>query len=100
MSLIFCLMSIGLMSHVGFKKWLCRPGDFKGQGPHCYWLIWTCGVLVISCGGWSFYACINEVCVVMFIHYLNTLRRDGSAFLEKVYFIETIRGGQTSRYKS
>ena len=34
MSLIFFLMSIGFMSHVDFKKWLCRPVEFKGQGPH------------------------------------------------------------------
>ena len=34
MSLIFFPMSIGFMSHVGFKKWPCRPDEFKGQGPH------------------------------------------------------------------
>ena len=33
MSLIFSLISIGLMSHVDFKKGSCRPIDFKGQGP-------------------------------------------------------------------
>ena len=33
MSLIFCLMSIGFMSHVNFKKRPCRPVEFKGQGP-------------------------------------------------------------------
>ena len=22
------------MSHVDFKKWPCRPVEFKGQGPH------------------------------------------------------------------
>ena len=29
-------MSIGFMSHVGFKKciWPCHPVEFKGQGPH------------------------------------------------------------------
>ena len=33
MSLIFFAISIGSMSHVDFKKWLCRPVDFKGQCP-------------------------------------------------------------------
>ena len=33
MSLTFFHMSIGFLSHVDFKKWLCRPVDFKGQGP-------------------------------------------------------------------
>ena len=36
MSLLFlkpCRMSIGSMSHVEFKKWPCRPVEFKGQGP-------------------------------------------------------------------
>ena len=33
MSLLFFPMSIGFMSHVNFKKWPCRPVDFKGQGP-------------------------------------------------------------------
>ena len=33
MSHIFVPMSIGFMSHVDFKKWLCRPVDFKGQEP-------------------------------------------------------------------
>ena len=28
-------MSLGFMSHVDYKKWLCHPVDFKGQGP--YW---------------------------------------------------------------
>ena len=28
-----CRMSIGSMSHVEFKKWPCRPVEFKGQGP-------------------------------------------------------------------
>ena len=32
MSLIFFPMSISFMSHVGLKKLLCRPVDFKGQG--------------------------------------------------------------------
>ena len=27
-------MSIGYMSHVKFKKWLCRPVDFRGLGPY------------------------------------------------------------------
>ena len=36
MSLIFFPMSIGSMSHVDFKKWPCRPVDFKGQGPLPY----------------------------------------------------------------
>ena len=36
MSLIFFPMSLGSMSHVDFKKWQCRPVDFKGQGlPPC-----------------------------------------------------------------
>ena len=26
-------MSMGSMSHVDFKKWPCRPVEFKGQGP-------------------------------------------------------------------
>ena len=30
MSIIYFLMSIGLMSHVDFKKRLCRPVEFKG----------------------------------------------------------------------
>ena len=25
--------SIGSMSQVDFKKWSCRPGEFKGLGP-------------------------------------------------------------------
>ena len=29
----FFLRSIGFMSHVDFKKWLCRHVEFKGQGP-------------------------------------------------------------------
>ena len=33
MSLIFFPMSKGSMSHVDFKKWPCRPVEFKGQGP-------------------------------------------------------------------
>ena len=33
MSLINVPMSIGSMSHVDFKKGLCRPVEFKGQGP-------------------------------------------------------------------
>ena len=33
MSLIFFPMSIGFMSHVGYKKRSCRPVEFKGQGP-------------------------------------------------------------------
>ena len=33
MSIVFCLMSIGSMSHVGFKKQPCRPVELKGQGP-------------------------------------------------------------------
>ena len=33
MSLIFFPMLIGSMSHVNFKKWLCGPVAFKGQGP-------------------------------------------------------------------
>ena len=33
MSLIFCTMSIGFMSHVGSKKWLCHPPEFKVQEP-------------------------------------------------------------------
>ena len=28
------LMSIGLMLPVDFKKMLCRPVKFKGEGPH------------------------------------------------------------------
>ena len=31
MSLIFFPMSIGFMSRVDFKKWLCRPVDFYGS---------------------------------------------------------------------
>ena len=27
------LMSLSPMSHVEFKKWSCRPVDFRGQGP-------------------------------------------------------------------
>ena len=34
MSLVFFPTSIGVMSHVDFKKWPCRLVDFKGQGPH------------------------------------------------------------------
>ena len=33
MSDLFFPMSISFMSHVDFKKWLCRPVKFKGQGP-------------------------------------------------------------------
>ena len=36
MSLIFFPMSIGLMSHVDFKKRQCRPVEFKGQGPQAW----------------------------------------------------------------
>ena len=32
-SVIFPLVSIGFMSPVDFKKWPCRPVDFKGQEP-------------------------------------------------------------------
>ena len=32
-SIIFFLMSIGSMLHSIIKKWLCRPVEFKGQGP-------------------------------------------------------------------
>ena len=35
------LMSIGLMSHVNFKKRPCRPVDFKGQGPILTPSCWT-----------------------------------------------------------
>ena len=34
MSLIIIPMSIGSMSHVDFKKWLCRPVEFRGKSPH------------------------------------------------------------------
>ena len=34
MSLISFLMSLGSMSHVDFKKWPCRPVEFKGQGSY------------------------------------------------------------------
>ena len=33
MSLIIFSMSLGSMSHVDFKKGLCRRVEFKGQGP-------------------------------------------------------------------
>ena len=33
MSIIFVLTLIGSISHVDFKKWPCRPVDFKSQGP-------------------------------------------------------------------
>ena len=36
MSIIYFLMSISSMSHVDFKKWPCRPVEFKGQGPSYY----------------------------------------------------------------
>ena len=36
MSPIISPMSIGSMSHVDFKKGLCRPVEFKGQGPPYY----------------------------------------------------------------
>ena len=32
-SVIFFLMSIGFISSVDFKKWPCRPAEFKVQGP-------------------------------------------------------------------
>ena len=33
MSVLFILVLISSMSHVDFKKYLCCPVDFKGQGP-------------------------------------------------------------------
>ena len=33
MTNIFFPMSISFMSDVNFKKWLCRPVEFKGQEP-------------------------------------------------------------------
>ena len=33
LSLILFFMSLGSMSHVWFKKSLCRPVEFRGQGP-------------------------------------------------------------------
>ena len=36
------LMSIGSMSHVDFKKMLCRPVGFKGQGPCVLSKGWPC----------------------------------------------------------
>ena len=35
-SIIFFSMLIGFMSNVNFKKWPCRPVEFKGQGPSLY----------------------------------------------------------------
>ena len=32
-------MSIGSMSHVEFKKCLCRPDDFRGLGPYLLFLV-------------------------------------------------------------
>ena len=32
-SVIFFLMSLGFTSLVDFKKWPCRPVEFKGHGP-------------------------------------------------------------------
>ena len=29
-------MSLGSVSHVGFKKRMCRPVDFRGQWPSTY----------------------------------------------------------------
>ena len=34
MSLIFVPMSIGFMSHFGFKKMPCRPVELKGKLAH------------------------------------------------------------------
>ena len=34
-SFFFLAMLISPMSHVDFKKWLCRRVDFRGQGPSC-----------------------------------------------------------------
>ena len=36
MLLILFVMSLGSMSHVDFKKSLCRSVEFRGQGPW-YW---------------------------------------------------------------
>ena len=34
MSIVFCLLSIGPMTHVEFKKQSCLPVKFKGQGSY------------------------------------------------------------------
>ena len=34
MSLYFLTVEISPMSHIDFKKWLCRHIEFKGQGPY------------------------------------------------------------------
>ena len=39
MSVVFFLVSIGVMSPVNFKKCLCHPVEFKGQGP----ILWGWG---------------------------------------------------------
>ena len=45
MSFIISLLSIGTMSHVGFKKWQSRRVEFRRQGP----LSWSCeGTLCIA----------------------------------------------------
>ena len=36
MSCQFFLMTISCMWHVDFKKWPCRPVEFKGRVPHHY----------------------------------------------------------------
>ena len=49
MSLIIFPMSIGSMSHVVFKKWLCRPVNIKGPDP--YWWGGLCRVLLVMDSG-------------------------------------------------
>ena len=58
-SVILFLMSIGFMSPVDFKKWPCRPVEFKRQAvsPPSDWAVqekgrWTCVcVCVVVVGG-------------------------------------------------
>ena len=35
-SSIFVLVSLCSMSHVNFKKWTCRPVEFRGQEPYAW----------------------------------------------------------------
>ena len=56
-SFIYILMSLGLMSHVDFKKYLCRRVEFKHQGPfwwhdllHSSRVVSLCGIMYVHLG--------------------------------------------------
>ena len=56
MLVILFLLSMSSMLYVDFKKWACRPVEFKGQGPHhcLVGVTWYC-VVGPEGGGTSVY---------------------------------------------